>query len=105
MGVIGFLGVLGYYNRPNVPPGFLRSILGIVALVGVFGILAFAFVDNAAHAGGLLCGALVGYILLPHRPTPLPVKSSRLVNGLGVLCTLCLLGGVLGSIVAMFTWP
>ncbi|HYP18830.1 MAG TPA: rhomboid family intramembrane serine protease [Chloroflexia bacterium] len=105
MGVIGFLGVLGYYNRPNVPPGFLRSILGVVALVGVFGLVAFAFVDNAAHAGGLLCGALVGYILLPHRPTPLPVKPNSLVNGLGVLCTLCLLGGVLGSIIAMFTWP
>ncbi|HEX8228157.1 MAG TPA: rhomboid family intramembrane serine protease [Chloroflexia bacterium] len=105
MGIIGFLGVLGYYNRPNLPPGFLKSILGTVALVALFGLVAFAFVDNAAHAGGLLCGALLGFVLLPHRPAILPVRPSSFVNGLGVLCALGLLAGVLGSIVAMFTWP
>jgi rhomboid protease GluP len=105
MGIIGFLGVLGYYNRPNLPPNFLKSILGTIGLVALFGLVAFVLVDNAAHAGGLLCGALLGYILLPHRPTALPVKPDRLANTLGVLCALCLLAGVLGSIVAMFTWP
>lgn len=105
MGIIGFLGVLGYYNRAILPPGFLRSILGTVALVGLFGLVAFVLIDNAAHAGGALCGALLGYLLLPHHSTTLPLKPGRLVKVLGVLCALGIVASVLGSMVAMFTWP
>jgi membrane associated rhomboid family serine protease len=104
MGIIGFLGVLGYYNRAVLPPGFLKSILGTVATVALFGLVAFVLIDNAAHAGGALCGALLGYLLLPHHTTTLPLKPNRLVNVLAVICALGIAASVLGSIIAMFTW-
>lgn len=104
MGVVGFLAVLGYYNRSNLPPGFLKSILSTVTFVAVFGLIAFVLIDNAAHAGGALCGAALGYLLLPHRPTSLPLKSRPAISMLGWLCTAGLVASLLGSIIAMFTW-
>ncbi|HET6263146.1 MAG TPA: hypothetical protein VFG99_13040, partial [Chloroflexia bacterium] len=78
--------------------------LGTVATVALFGLVAFVLIDNAAHAGGALCGALLGYLLLPHHPTTLPLKPNRQVNVLAVLCTLGITASVLGSIIVMFTW-
>ena len=104
MGIIGFLAVLGYYNRASLPPGFLKSILSTLALIALFGLAAFVIIDNAAHAGGAICGALLGYLLLPHRSTTLPQKPGRIETALAVLCTLGILASVLGGIIAMFTW-
>jgi membrane associated rhomboid family serine protease len=104
MGIIGFLALFGYYNRVNLPPDFLRSILGTIGYVALLGVVAFVLIDNAAHAGGTLCGVLLGYLLLPHHSSPLPLKSNRVLNALAVLCSLGMLASVLGSIVAMITW-
>ena len=72
MGLIGFLGVLGYRRREAVPGGFLNMVvLNIVVIAGI-GILGFSFVDNAAHAGGLAAGVLLGALFIPttrSRPT------------------------------------
>jgi membrane associated rhomboid family serine protease len=103
-GIVSYLAVLGYYNRSSLPPGFLKSMLSTVALVAVFGLVAFALVDNAAHAGGTACGALLGYLLLPHRPAALPLKPGPFVTALGWLCTGGIAASVAGSTIAMVTW-
>jgi membrane associated rhomboid family serine protease len=60
MGVAGFLLVLAWRRPHEVPPWLLRGALltfGLTAYIGFFG---FAFIDNAAHAGGAVAGMVVG---------------------------------------------
>ena len=65
MGLFGFLAVLGWRRRRLMPEGFGRAIAMDVGLVAVIGIVGYQFVDNAAHGGGLLAGALLGLLFVP----------------------------------------
>ena len=62
MGVVGFLAVIGLRRRNVVPRGFLRSIAMSVALTAATGLVAHEYIDNAAHAGGLVGGLLLGAV-------------------------------------------
>jgi len=47
---------------PNGTPAWLRKqMVSILASTAVLGIAAFMFIDNAAHLGGALSGAALGY--------------------------------------------
>jgi membrane associated rhomboid family serine protease len=65
LGMIGFLGILGYRRRDLLPPGLLDNVMINLALVGGMGIAGYRFIDNAAHLGGLVGGAAVGLLLVP----------------------------------------
>ncbi|HEX8431101.1 MAG TPA: rhomboid family intramembrane serine protease [Longimicrobium sp.] len=65
LGMIGFLGVLGYRRRDLLPPGLLENVMINLALVAGMGLAGYRFIDNAAHLGGLLGGAAVGLLLVP----------------------------------------
>jgi membrane associated rhomboid family serine protease len=75
MGLAGYLLVLAWRRPHDVPPWLTKGVLttfGLTAYIGVFG---FRFVDNAAHLGGAIGGALVG--LLTIAPTNAPVRARR----------------------------
>lgn len=87
MGMIGFLAVLGYRRRQVLPRGFLKSISLSIALTAAAGLVAHQHIDNAAHLGGLLGGALLGLVYVggrrggdEYRLTP--SRSSRVAGGL-----------------------
>ncbi|HYW07113.1 MAG TPA: rhomboid family intramembrane serine protease [Longimicrobium sp.] len=65
LGMIGFLGVLGYRRRDLLPPGLLDNVMINLALVAGMGLAGYRFIDNAAHLGGLVGGAAVGLLLVP----------------------------------------
>jgi membrane associated rhomboid family serine protease len=65
LGMFGFLAVMAYRRKRHLPPGFLRALMINIALIAGLGVLAYRFVDNAAHAGGLLAGALIGWAAVP----------------------------------------
>jgi membrane associated rhomboid family serine protease len=94
MGLIGFLGVLAYRRRESVPAGFLNMIILNIAVIGGIGLVGFRFVDNAAHLGGLVAGAVLGVLLIPAtsaRPawTPSPVVQTAGTGALGLLVLGC----------------
>ncbi|MBA2671361.1 MAG: rhomboid family intramembrane serine protease [Gemmatimonadetes bacterium] len=93
LGIVGHLFVLGYRRRQSLPQGFVgRMGVGILA-TGVFGVVGYALVDNAMHAGGLLTGMLLAGVL----PLDAEAKEGhdwRILNTLGdvAIATLVLAG-------------
>lgn len=65
MGMFGFLAVMAYRRKRHLPEGYLRSLLINIAVIAGLGIVAYQFIDNAAHAGGLAAGALMGLAAVP----------------------------------------
>jgi membrane associated rhomboid family serine protease len=64
MGLLGFITIAAYFDRNRFPPKYFRQMIEAIVSVGVFGIIGFAFIDNAAHLGGLIGGILLGLLLL-----------------------------------------
>jgi membrane associated rhomboid family serine protease len=65
MGMFGFLAVIALRRRHLMPPGFGRAIAVDVGVIVLMGIVGYQFIDNAAHGGGMLIGALMGLIAIP----------------------------------------
>jgi membrane associated rhomboid family serine protease len=65
MGLIGYLAIYGYRRERQLPPDFLKSMLINVGFIAAFGIVAYQIVDNFGHLGGLITGAIYGFVQIP----------------------------------------
>lgn len=65
MGMFGFLAVMAYRRKRHLPEGFLKGLLINIALIAAVGAVAYRFIDNAAHGGGLAAGVLIGLAAIP----------------------------------------
>ncbi len=85
MAVFGFLLVMAWKRRSQLPPDFLQGLLRSLLYMVLIGVMAWAIIDNAAHAGGLLVGALLGLWAFrqPHGSLPLPDSRTIQVIGIG----------------------
>lgn len=99
MGLVGFLAVLGYRRKEILPSSFFKSILSSICFMGVVGLVGFAIIDNAAHLGGLLAGAVCGVVLIKKGGVATSTTASRLVKGLGFVSLLAIVAISIFSIV------
>ena len=83
MAFVGFLAVMGWKRQKLLPPRFAVNILRSIAFMAFFGLLAWSVIDNAAHVGGALTGALVGYWLFNNETDSLPLPDSKRLTVLG----------------------
>lgn len=83
MGLVGYLAIYGYRRKSQLPPDFLKSMLINIGFIAAFGIIAYQFIDNFAHLGGLLVGALYGFIQIPRGTDENPRRTNALVKALG----------------------
>lgn len=71
-GLIGVLFVFGIKFRHELPEGFKRAfgtgLLPIISINLFIGFLGRGFIDNAAHLGGLVAGAVLALIVGYKRP-------------------------------------
>jgi membrane associated rhomboid family serine protease len=102
MGLIGFLAVLGYRRKGNLPRGFFKSIVINICFIGVIGVIGFAIIDNAAHLGGLIAGAIYGALMIKGYSQEMPVETGAAVRVLGLASLLAIAGISLFSILKIF---
>ena len=85
MGLVGYLAIFGYRRKSQLPPDFLKSMLINVGFIAAFGVIAYQIVDNFAHLGGLLTGAIYGFVQIPRDSTENPRNAGAIANISGLI--------------------
>jgi rhomboid protease GluP len=83
-GLFGVLLIFGYRYREELPAGFRQSIRsGILPVILINLVIGFSIpsIDNAAHIGGLLTGALLVFVV----PYLAPGRRRDSMAGIGLL--------------------
>ncbi len=90
LGLAGFLVVYGRRRRSSLPAGFVRGMAMSIALTAVLGIVGFRLIDNAAHGGGLLGGALIGHLVIRRDggAPPMPGRPAQWLGPVGLVLVL-----------------
>lgn len=70
MGWLGFLLVFETLHKALVPRRSRRRLVAGVALTALIGVIGYRYIDNAAHAGGLVAGMLYAVIVFPASSSP-----------------------------------
>ena len=87
MGWLGFLLVFETLHQRLVPRRARRRLAAGVFLTALIGLIGYRFIDNAAHAGGLIAGMLYGWIVFPPSSSPNRPRSTvtdRVAGGLAL---------------------
>lgn len=83
MGLIGYLAVYGFRRKRQLPPNFLKSMLINIGFIAAFGLIAYQIIDNFAHLGGFLAGAMYGFVQIPRDLKKNPREVGATVELLG----------------------
>ena len=67
LGILGFLTMLAVFHNTGFPRMVRANLLQSLLLMGIFGALGARYIDNAAHGGGFVMGALLAFILIPKK--------------------------------------
>jgi membrane associated rhomboid family serine protease len=70
MGWLGFLMVFETLHKQLVPRRARRRLAAGVVLTALIGLFGYRFIDNAAHAGGLIAGMIYAAIVFPASSSP-----------------------------------
>lgn len=103
-GIIGFLGYLTVYafkRRRILPPGFLRAMLMNIGLLVLVGVLSGLRIDNFAHLGGLLVGAVYGLMQVPSDLHVDPRSVSPLSQWLGRASFILIIGFAIFTVLVL----
>jgi len=76
MGWLGFLIVFETLHSRLVPRRARRRLAAGVLLTALIGLIGYRYIDNAAHAGGLLAGMLYATIVFPASSSPNRPRST-----------------------------
>jgi membrane associated rhomboid family serine protease len=88
MGYLGFLLVFESLHARLVPLSARRRLLAGLAITVLIGLLGYRFIDNAAHAGGLLAGMLYALVVFPRSTSfnrPEVMMRDRVAGGMAAL--------------------
>ena len=88
MGWLGFLLVFESLHGRLVPRRARRRLLAGVLLTALIGLVGYRFIDNAAHAGGLLAGMLYALIVFPKSASanrPASTITDRIAGSLAII--------------------
>ena len=76
MGWLGFLLVFETLHARLVPRPARRRLAAGVFVTALIGLVGYRFIDNAAHAGGLLAGMLYAAMVFPSSSSPVRPRAN-----------------------------
>lgn|ERR1035437_233979 len=85
VGLIGYLAVYAFRRRDFISKEFRRSLLFNIGFILIYGIVLYQVIDNYGHIGGLITGAVYGFIQIPKDPYIDPRKAGTLTEVFGLL--------------------
>ncbi len=91
-GILGFLGYLaayGFIRRKLLSNAFLKNMLFNIGFIALYGVFLNQTIDNFGHLGGLIVGAVYGFVQIPKdlHEDPTEVGDAAQVVGLIALGT------------------
>jgi membrane associated rhomboid family serine protease len=101
MGLLGFLLVFESLHARLVPSPARRRLMAGVLLTGLIGLVGYRFIDNAAHAGGLIAGMLYAIIVFPKSSSPFRPGSTVIDRVAGIASITVLILAALFAIARM----
>lgn len=85
IGLLGYLVVYSFRRRQFLAREFIRSLLINIGIMIVFGISLYQIIDNYAHLGGFLTGAVYALIQVPGDPYKDPREAGKAVDMAGLV--------------------
>lgn len=84
VGLIGYLAVYAFRRRQFISPEFRKSLLINIGFILVYGLVLYKIIDNFGHIGGLITGALYGFLQIPSDEYADPRSAGSTVNLMGL---------------------
>jgi membrane associated rhomboid family serine protease len=103
MGLLGFLLVVGRRHQAELPVPLAATLLRSGFAIALSGLVAYQYIDNAAHGGGFVVGLLLGVI--SDRGPSLPLAPGTLSTVLGWGCVAGTVAAGAGAALAMTHGP
>lgn len=86
VGIVGYLVVYSFKRREFISAAFRRGLLINIGIVLFYGFVLANSVDNFAHIGGLVAGAIYALIQVPRDSYVDPRDSSGPIKTTGLVC-------------------
>lgn len=102
LGIVGYLTVYAFRRRQFISKEFRKSLLINIGFILIFGLFLFDRIDNYAHIGGLLAGAIYGLLQIPSDEYTDPRITGKPAELAGLACLgLYLAAGVFAILIML----
>ena len=85
VGLLGYLTVYAFRRRQFVSAGFRKNLLMNIGFMLVVGLALREVVDNFGHIGGLITGAVYGFVQIPSDEYTDPREASPIMSFAGLV--------------------
>ena len=84
VGLIGYLAVYAFRRSQFISPEFRKSLLINIGFILIYGLLLYQVIDNFGHIGGLITGAVYGFLQIPTDAYTDPREAGSTVSFMGL---------------------
>lgn len=100
LGFLGYLTVYGFKRRKLISGDLFKNMIFNIVFIGFMGVFVIPSVDNFAHLGGLIAGAIYGLIQIPTdvHQDPRKIDGKTEIIGLaafGIIVAVSIFSGLL----------
>ena len=104
MGMLGFLLVFETRHAKLVPRTSRRRLMAALVGTALIGVIGIRFIDNAAHAGGLVAGMVYAFVVFPRSSSVVRPQVSAMDRVAAWVCFGMVTLGCWWAIRAMMGW-